>query len=123
MHEMSLVEGLLDAIRQELRAYPDARVKTVTVRVGALRLVVPDIMTLCFEAATRDTELAGAQLNLEPVPAAARCRRCHAEFAVEKNWFQCPHCADASGILLTGDELDLVGLELDRQLVGAVVST
>ena len=112
MHEVAIVEALLDAIRAELRAHPDVTVTSVHVRIGALRQIVPDVMAFCFAAATRDTDLAGAKLALEPVPARARCRHCRAEFAVEDNWFQCPHCGTAGGELLAGNELDLTEIEL-----------
>lgn len=109
---MSIVEALLDAVRQEKRAYPGAQVQIVRVRVGALRQIVPDTLKFCFQAATRDTDLAGVLLELDQIPARARCRNCRAEFAVEDNWFQCPHCAAADGELLTGNELDLTSIEL-----------
>jgi hydrogenase nickel incorporation protein HypA/HybF len=117
MHEMSIVEPLLTAVRQELHAYPDATVKTVTLRVGALRRVVPEIMATCFKAATRDTNLAGSQLKVEEITAKAHCRSCDEEFPVEDNWFQCPHCGTSDGELLTGNELELIGLELGCQYV------
>jgi len=112
MHEMSIVEALIDAVRAETSTHPGAQVQIIRIRFGALRLIVPDTMKFCFQAATRDTDLAGATLEIEQLPARAKCRQCQAEFAVEDNWFQCPHCAAADGELLAGNELDLVGIEL-----------
>ncbi len=112
-----MVAALLDAVRQEMAAYPDARVKTVRLRVGTLRQVVPEIMKFCFEAATRDTNLSGAQLEIEQIPAAARCQHCRVDFPIEDNWFQCPKCSGTDGVLLAGNELELASLELDRQSV------
>jgi hydrogenase nickel incorporation protein HypA/HybF len=120
MHEMSIVEALLeavqracvDAMRREMNARSGARVLAVYVRVGKLRLVVPETLRFCYEAATRDTSLAGSQLEIEEVPATARCRECRAEFAVEENWFECPRCQSVGAELLTGQELDLVSIEL-----------
>ena len=117
MHEMSIVEALLEAVQ---RACADAmrceaRVLAVHVRVGQLRQVVPETLQFCYEAATRDTVLAGSQLEIEKVPATARCRECRAEFAVEENWFECPRCQSAGAELLTGRELDLISIELEEQ--------
>lgn len=112
MHEVSIVEGILDGVRQELLSHPGARVQIVRVRIGALRLVIPETLQFCYTAATQDTPLAGSQLEVESVVACARCRQCRAEFAVEDNWFQCPHCAAFDGELLTGNELDLIGIEI-----------
>ncbi len=118
MHEVSIVEALLDAVQRELRAHPKARIQTVRVRVGALRQVEPQAMTFCFDAATRDTALAGARLALESVPGRARCRDCDAEFAVTENWFVCPRCQRAGGELLHGQELDLMSIELEESVAG-----
>jgi hydrogenase nickel incorporation protein HypA/HybF len=113
MHELSIVEALLDAVREALRPYPDAQVQTVRVRVGALRQVVPDILTFCFTAGTRDSDLASASLELEEVPARARCRQCQHNFPVDDNWFECPRCHATDGALVTGNELELTSLELE----------
>ena len=114
MHEMSIVEALLEAVQREARVHSDARVLAVHVRVGKLRLVVPETLQFCYEAATRDTSLAGSQLEIEAVPATARCRECRAEFAVEENWFECPRCQSVGAELLTGQELDLTSIELEE---------
>lgn len=114
MHEMSIIESLLEAITKERQAYPDAQVVSVRVRVGALRLVVPEVMEACYKAATLDTSLAGSQLELETVSATARCKQCQQLFPVEDNWFECPHCHAAGGELLSGQELDLVNIELEE---------
>jgi hydrogenase nickel incorporation protein HypA/HybF len=114
MHEMSIVEGLLDVIRQEAAAHPDSLVTVVKVRVGALRLVEPATLQFCFRAATLDTDLAATELMIESVPAAARCQSCRCEFPVEEAWFECPSCHATSADLLSGNELELAELELTQ---------
>jgi hydrogenase nickel incorporation protein HypA/HybF len=110
---MSIVEALLDSVHAETRAYPGAAVLNVRVRIGALRLVVPDMLRTCFAAATRDTALAGATLEIDEIPARARCRQCQCEFSVEEDFFQCPRCQSADGEVLAGRELDLMSIELE----------
>jgi hydrogenase nickel incorporation protein HypA/HybF len=113
MHEMSIIESLLEAVNKERQAYPTARVVSLRVRVGALRLVVPEVMESCYAAATLGTTLAGSRLELETAPARARCPQCRHEFAVEEQWFECPQCCAVGGELLRGQELDLVNIELE----------
>ena len=112
MHEMSIVEALLDQIRQETR--PGTHVRRVRVRVGKLRQLVPETLTFCYEAAVRGTPLEGSRLEVEELPAEARCRRCSLTFAVEDNWFECPRCRATGADLLKGDELQLMSLELEK---------
>jgi hydrogenase nickel incorporation protein HypA/HybF len=121
MHEMSIVEALLDAMQQAVRPYPGATVRSARVRVGQLRLIVPETMQFCFAAATRDTPLAGCRLELEEVPATARCRSCRQEFRVADDWFLCPRCGAVAEVL-TGRELDLVSLELEQPQTAECVS-
>jgi hydrogenase nickel incorporation protein HypA/HybF len=76
--------------------------------------VVPDVMQSCYAAATPGTPLEGSRLELEQVAATARCPQCRHEFAVQEQWFECPKCQAVGGELLTGQELDLVNIELDQ---------
>jgi hydrogenase nickel incorporation protein HypA/HybF len=113
MHEMSIVEALLQSVENELRAHPHARVREVRVRVGRLRQVEPVMLRFCYEAAVNETSLAGSRLEIEEIEARARCAECGHEFAVEENWFECPHCRSTNGRLLTGNELLLTGIEIE----------
>ena len=115
MHEMSIIEALLDAVERERQSHADAGVVAVRVRIGQLRQVVPETLRFCYNASVRDTHLAGSQLEIEAVPATARCRACRAEFPVEDNWFECPRCRSIGAELLTGQELDLTSIELEEQ--------
>jgi hydrogenase nickel incorporation protein HypA/HybF len=114
MHEMSIIEALLETVRDELQAHPGARVQTVRVHVGALRLVEPSVLTFCYEAAVRDTPLADSQLEIQQIAAYARCDVCSLEFPVEESWFECPRCRSVSARLLKGDELLLTSLEIEE---------
>ena len=117
MHEMSIVEALLDSVRQQLRAYPDGQVRVVCIRVGQLRQVEPQMLEFCYTAAVRDTPLEGSRLEIQQVEATARCAVCSLEFAVEENWFECPRCRASGAQLLTGEELDLMSMELEEACV------
>ena len=113
MHEMSIVEALLEAVQREIRAHASARVIAVRVRIGRLRQVVPKTLKFCYQAGVRDTPLDGSRLDIEEVASTARCAQCQAEFAVEEDWFECPRCQSVGAELLTGRELDLMSIELE----------
>ena len=108
MHEMSIVEALLESVEQQLASYPGARATTLTVRIGALRLVEPATLRFCFQTVAPDV-----RLEIEEVAASARCCDCQKTFSIEENWFQCPHCQSVNGQILTGNELQLVSLEIE----------
>jgi hydrogenase nickel incorporation protein HypA/HybF len=122
MHELSIAEELVRVVRDELRSYPNMRLKSALVRVGVLRLIEPSTLARCFEAATWDSPLAGAQLHVEQVNASARCRKCDLEFTVEHHWFECPQCGETGSELVRGDELQLVSLEIEEEMASASAS-
>ncbi len=113
MHEMSIVEALLEQVRQELRLHPGALLRNVRMRVGQLRQVVPESLTFCYDAAVRGTPFEGSRLEVEELPAEARCRSCCLTFPVADKWFVCPRCEAKGADLLKGDELQLISLELE----------
>jgi hydrogenase nickel incorporation protein HypA/HybF len=114
MHEMSIIEALLETVRDELRAHPGAHVQTVRVRVGQLRQVEPATLQFCYAAAVQDTPLANSRLEVHQVEASARCDVCSLEFPVEESWFECPRCGSTGARLLKGDELLLTNLEIEN---------
>ena len=114
MHEVSIVEALLETVRAEMRSRPGSIVRAVRIRVGSLRLVDPAVLKFSYAAAVRDTTLAGSQLAIQQVEASARCDVCSLEFPVEESWFECPRCHSLNARLLNGDELLLTSLEIEE---------
>jgi hydrogenase nickel incorporation protein HypA/HybF len=112
MHEMSIVEALLEEVSRETRAHPTHGVQSVRVRVGALRQVQPEILSFCYNASVRGTPLEQSRLEVQMLPAEARCRDCGQKFPVEENWFECPRCGTLGAELLQGNELELVSIEI-----------
>jgi len=89
------------------------RVLAVEVRIGTWRLVVPEVLAGYYESLVSGTPLEGSHVAIESVAASARCRTCTRVFPVEEAWIVCPDCASLGAALLSGQELDLVGVELE----------
>lgn len=112
MHEVGIIESALEVIRREARAHDAAQVDRVIMRVGALAGVEPDALRFAFAAVSPGTVAAGAELEIQLVPARAHCRECHQDFAIESGFiFQCPRCHAFSGDVRAGRELELTRLE------------
>ena len=80
MHELGIVQGLVEAVSERVGA--QARVTEVHLRVGRLSGVLPDAMRFCFDVVAAGTPLEGARLDIEEPDGLARCRACGAEFDV-----------------------------------------
>ncbi|MFO7875826.1 MAG: hydrogenase maturation nickel metallochaperone HypA [Desulfovermiculus sp.] len=119
MHEMSLVQSLLDIVRQEIRAHELTRLKTVRVTCGRLSGAVPDALHMAFTALTRDTALDGASLDLEIVPVKLQCGQCGKNFSPQDHgllaaFAPCPACGQEIGHrVVSGQELNIEYIEAE----------
>lgn len=113
MHELSIASAVVESAADTARAHGASRVHSVTLRVGELSGVVSDALRFSFELAAAGTVVAGARLHVEDVAARAHCGHCAADFPVGSPpvlW--CPRCDAPAAHLLTGRELEVVGVEL-----------
>src|SRR5579872_4414661 len=76
MHELSIAEAILDAVRVEAEKRPGEHVAKVAVRVGALSGGEPDALSSGFECLVQGTDLAPLGLVIEHVPRRQRCPAC-----------------------------------------------
>jgi hydrogenase nickel incorporation protein HypA/HybF len=115
MHELSIIESVVDAVTETAAAYPGARVKTVKLRVGVLAAVVEDSLQFCWGLATEGTPLAGALLAVSSVPVAVHCAACgrDSEIAGVQS-FRCPNCGEPAADLRQGRELEIESIEIEE---------
>ena len=112
MHELSLSQAVLDTALRHAGGRP---VTAVTVRVGALRQVVPDSLEFYFELVSRDTPCEGATLETVPVPAVLRCTGCSLEWTLERPVFACPACAGRDVEVVAGNELEVESIVVEEE--------
>jgi hydrogenase nickel incorporation protein HypA/HybF len=120
MHELSIAESILDAVREELTKHPGARPVRIGLRIGELAAVDVDSLTFCFEAVLVETEWEGLQLDIRVCPQRGVCSDCGKEFAVVEYNTQCPACASTNTKVSGGDELDFDYLEVETDGTPAV---
>lgn len=113
MHEVGIAYSVLAAVRTEATRHPDKAMRKVGVRVGELAALDPEALRFCFEAITRDTDLASLELEIEVCPFRYRCADCGHEFAVRNYQIQCPQCSSTKADCIGGQELDLAYLEVE----------
>ncbi len=114
MHELSIAGAIAEIAVRHAAGRPVAR---VDVRVGHLRQVVPDALDFAFTLVAEGTVLEGAELVLEEVPAAGRCRRCGTESELPGFPLACAACGSADLELVRGEELLVDALELEEPVL------
>ena len=112
MHELSIADAVVTIA---CRHAAGRRVSRVDLRVGHLRQVVPDALAFAFELVADGTELEGAELVIEEVPATVRCSACAAETTLEGFPACCAACGSLSVEVTGGEELLVDSLELEDE--------
>lgn len=113
MHEWSLACALVRSAEEEARRRGAIKVHAVTVSVGFLTGVVPELLRRSYDMAATGTLLEGVPLSIRMEPVKARCPACEREHTFETFALLCPACG-ASGLeVLAGSEILLRGLDLE----------
>ena len=114
MHELSVCQALIGQVEEIARQHRAAAVTTVNVRIGPLSGVEPDLLAQAFPLASAGTVAQSSRLVIEKLPIRVRCETCGAESAAEPNRLVCGSCGDWHTRLVSGDEMLLASVELQK---------
>ncbi len=101
MHELSLAGGVLKVVEDTAAREPFARVRRLTLTVGALAGVDEHALRFALQAIGPGTLLEDTEIVLEIEPGAAWCFSCCASVPVNSRLDPCPTCG-GSGLVATG---------------------
>src|SRR3954451_10148893 len=110
MHELSLSSAIVNTVVKHAQG---RQVSVVSLRVGALRQVVPDTLDFYFGFVAQGTVCEGAQLEQELTPARLRCARCESEWEMDLPLFVCEGCG-APAEVAGGDEFEVESIEVEE---------
>jgi len=113
VHEISLVESVVALIEDERRKQAFSRVRAIRLKVGTLGHAEPEALRFCFDAVTSGTIADGARLEIETVPGAGWCSRCHRTVPLEERFSPCPLCGNVHVRMTAGDELRVAEMEVE----------
>jgi hydrogenase nickel incorporation protein HypA/HybF len=114
MHELSILQGLIEQVEQAVANDDGCRVLKVRVEVGEMSGVVPEALEFAYEISCAGTVLEGAELVIETVSVKQRCRQCEKEFDVKDLCFLCPDCGSSNLEKLSGFELRIREIEIEE---------
>jgi hydrogenase nickel insertion protein HypA len=115
MHEVSIVEALIDQVQREVEHAGHAgRVVRLQLIVGRLSGVCCDSLRFAFDLLKPATLVADAVMDIaEPRPVCC-CRDCQARAEIDELVAQCPRCRSGSVVIEGGRELLLQSIEIEE---------
>ena len=117
MHEMTLMENVLDVVLSEVEGKDVARVTEVHMTIGELMDVIDELVEPLFQFLARGTLAEDAKIVINHVDAYVQCHGCqeawHIDVRDESTW-TCPRCGAYKNYrLVSGREftIDYLGVE------------
>ncbi len=112
MHELSLAGAIVDTAVRHADGRP---VRSVQMRIGAMRQVVPESLDFYFGIVTRGTLVEGASLEVDYRPVRLRCGDCAHEWEPDLPIFRCPGCGGAAVETLSGTEFEIDSITVEER--------
>jgi hydrogenase nickel incorporation protein HypA/HybF len=113
MHEVTIVQGLLDIVSENCKKGGYKAVESIKVKIGRASGIMPDAFIFAFESMKAGSVAEKATLTIDEVPITGFCDVCDENFTVEDTYvISCPKCGSLSFRLETGRELNIDEMEV-----------
>ena len=106
MHELGIVVKVLEQVDAVAEEYKAEKILKVTMEVGEVSTIVPELFTDAFDWAKKRTRFAAeAELEMIIIEGRTYCQSCGETYKTTEYGKQCPHCGSSDTYLLTGDQV------------------
>ena len=114
MHELAICQSLMDQVETIALERNAQSVTLIVVAMGPLSGVEAQLLKNAYPLASAGTVAENAELVIEYLPIRVRCTQCDSESDALPNKLVCKQCGDWRTTLISGDELMLMSVELEK---------
>jgi hydrogenase nickel incorporation protein HypA/HybF len=115
MHELAICQSLMEQVESIAREHNAQSVSSVVIGIGPLSGVEAQLLKNAYPVASAGTIAQHAELIIENLPIRVKCSLCGSESDALPNKLICKQCGDWRTRLLSGDELMLMRVELEKK--------
>jgi len=115
MHELAVCQGVMVQVEQIARREGAERITRILLSIGPLSGVEASLLRGAFPIASAGTVAERAELAIEEPAVKVKCLSCSAESEATANRLLCAACGDYRTRLISGDEMLLMSVELERR--------
>lgn len=113
MHELGIVMNVIKQVEQVAAENSVKQVCRLTMEVGEVSSVVPELFTDCFKwAKKKTTYLKEAELELVILEGISYCRDCKSTYSTTAYAKKCPNCGGGNTYLVTGNEINIKQIQV-----------
>ena len=113
MHEYSIVQSLLNSCEDQVAINSATKVTKVTVKIGVLSGVEPDLLQIAFNTFKEETVCADSEFIINIQQVVIQCKECKTTSTLNKHEYKCPKCDSINIDIIDGEEMYLMQLELE----------
>jgi hydrogenase nickel incorporation protein HypA/HybF len=114
MHEMGIVQSIIEILEQQVQIHNAKRIVKVSLEFGALTAVLPSAVTFAFDVLSKGTVAEGAMLDIKIIPLKLKCNDCGLEVEIENYDPFCSNCKSSRTEIIQGrDEMRIASLEVE----------
>jgi len=114
MHELAICQALMGQIESIAAERNASSVVSIVVGMGPLSGVEAQLLKHAYPVASAGTVAEGAELVIKNLPIRIKCTQCGNESDALPNKLVCNECGDWRTTLISGDELMLMSVELEK---------
>lgn len=114
MHELSICQSLIKQVENIAFERNAQSVSLIVIGMGPLSGVEAQLLKHAYPIASAGTMAANAELIIEYLPIKVKCNQCGSESEALANKLICKNCGNWQTTLLSGDELLLMSVELEK---------
>ena len=115
MHELAICQSLMDQVKNIALERNAHSVTSIVVGMGPLSGVEAQLLKNAYPIASAGTIAEKAELIIEYLPIRVKCEQCGSESDALPNKLICKECGDWHTTLISGDELLLMSVELEKE--------
>jgi hydrogenase nickel incorporation protein HypA/HybF len=114
MHELAICQSLMDQVESIAAERNAQSVTSIVIAMGPLSGVEAALLKNAYPIASAGTVAENAELIIEYLPIRVKCSQCGSESDALPNKLICKQCGDWRTTLLSGDEMMLMRVELEK---------
>jgi len=120
MHELPITKSIFKTVLRRADEAGAVSVRRVVLEIGILRDFIPPMVQKYWDYIASGSIAEGARIEIREVNASAKCGQCGAVYVIDRNNVsdaRCPECGFRYGKLLSGSELRIVGIEIEKETI------
>ena len=121
MHELSMAQGIINAVLETAESNNATEVNEVTIEVGRLAMINPEQLQFMLGVLVENTIMEDAEITFEDIPAEIRCHDCdfHGEAILDDSdhyapLVKCPECDSLSVEILNGKDIVVKNMVIEK---------